>query len=281
VKRPLVVLAFAATLVAGIAACSSSSDAPDVAEVVTDSVPSSEAASGGSDGSVDPLDPVDKPGETTVVATGPGQEPTERPIDQVAFGTAPCVQFDEAAPPQRVFAAAPQRCVDQTKTYTAVMVTNKGTMTFELDVKRAPLTVNSFVNLARAKYFDGIHFHRVVPNFVLQAGDPTVLTPEAVASPSAGTGGPGYEFANENPNGGEYQIGSLAMANAGPDTNGSQFFVISGENGKTLPPQYSLFGGFTGDPASLETMNAIAGLAVTDGPPSEPVVIQSVRITEQ
>ena len=107
------------------------------------------------------------------------------------------------------------------------MVTSKGTMTIALDPLAAPRTVNSFVFLARYHYFDGIVFHRVIPGFVLQGGDPT----------GTGTGGPGYKFADELPAPGRYELGSLAMANAGPNTNGSQFFVISGPDGMRLPAQ--------------------------------------------
>ena len=96
----------------------------------------------------------------------------------------------------------------------------------------APKTVNNFVVLARYHYYDGIVFHRIIPGFVLQGGDPQ----------GDGRGGPGYRFEDELPPAGRYEVGSLAMANAGPDTNGSQFFVISGPDGVRLPPQYSLFG---------------------------------------
>ncbi len=85
---------------------------------------------------------------------------------------------------------------------------------------------------SRYNYFDDTECHRVIQGFVAQCGDPT----------ATGTGGPGYEFADELPEAGTYQIGSLAMANSGPDTNGSQFFIISGDNGAALPPEYSLFG---------------------------------------
>ena len=112
------------------------------------------------------------------------------------------------------------------------MVTSHGTMVIALDPLAAPKTVNSFVFLARYHYYDGIIFHRIIPGFVLQGGDPT----------GTGTGGPGYNFADELPGPGSYQLGSLAMANAGPNTNGSQFFVISGPDGVGLPPLYSLFG---------------------------------------
>ena len=96
----------------------------------------------------------------------------------------------------------------------------------------APKTVNSFVFLARNGYYDGLNFHRIIPGFVLQGGCPE----------GSGRGGPGYQFEDELPAPGRYEIGSLAMANAGPNTNGSQFFIISGQDGVRLPPQYSLFG---------------------------------------
>jgi cyclophilin family peptidyl-prolyl cis-trans isomerase len=147
------------------------------------------------------------------------------------------------------------------------MVTSMGTMTIALDPASAPRTVNSFVVLARYHYYDGIVFHRIIPGFVLQGGDPT----------GTGTGGPGYKFADELPKPGRYELGSLAMANAGPDTNGSQFFVISGPDGMRLPPQYSLFGKVV---AGLETVAAIDAVGTPGGKPSEKVTIESVTIEE-
>lgn len=199
--------------------------------------------------------------------------------NEAGFGSAACVRADGSAPQQRAFSAAPQKCIETAKSYVATMKTSKGTMVFDLLDDAAPITVNSFVNLARAKYYDGIYFHRVVPEFVLQAGDPGATSEAGIAG--AGAGGPGYQFVNELPAAGAYQVGSLAMANAGPDTNGSQFFIISGVNGTQLPPSYSLFGQLTADPANLVTMNAIAGLAVQDGPPSQPVVIESLTVAEK
>jgi cyclophilin family peptidyl-prolyl cis-trans isomerase len=158
-------------------------------------------------------------------------------------------------------------CIDTAKRYTATMETSKGTMTIALDAVSAPRTVNSFVFLARYHYFDGIVFHRVIPGFVLQGGDPT----------GKGTGGPGYRFADELPKPGRYELGSLAMANAGPDTNGSQFFVISGPDGMRLPPQYSLFGQVV---SGLETVAAIDAVGTAQGKPTERVTIDSVTISE-
>ncbi len=179
----------------------------------------------------------------------------------------PCPAADGSSEKVAAFPAAPPECIDATKTYTVAVDTSQGSYTAVLDAAKAPITVNSFVYLARYHYFDGTTCHRVVPNFVIQCGDPT----------ATGSGGPGYEFADELPAQGEYKLGSLAMANSGPDTNGSQFFVISGDNGIQLPPSYSLFGQIT---EGLDTVAAINALAVNDGPPSETVTINSVTVTE-
>jgi cyclophilin family peptidyl-prolyl cis-trans isomerase len=159
-------------------------------------------------------------------------------------------------------------CIDPEHRYSAEMVTSKGTMRIALDPVAAPVTVNSFVFLARYHYFDGIVFHRIIPGFVLQGGDPT----------GTGRGGPGYRFADELPKPGRYEIGSLAMANAGPDTNGSQFFVISGPQGVSLPPQYSLFGKVV---SGLDVVAAIDAVGSRSGTPKEKVTIESVTITEK
>jgi cyclophilin family peptidyl-prolyl cis-trans isomerase len=148
------------------------------------------------------------------------------------------------------------------------MVTSHGTLVIVLDPLAAPRTVNSFVFLARYHYFDGIVFHRIIPGFVLQGGDPT----------GSGSGGPGYRFADELPPAGRYKVGSLAMANAGPDTNGSQFFVISGPDGVRLPPLYSLFGEVV---SGLDVVEKIDAVGSRSGSPKERVVIESVTIEER
>jgi cyclophilin family peptidyl-prolyl cis-trans isomerase len=198
------------------------------------------------------------------------------------YGTTPCAPAAGTPEPVRKFTSPFQKCIDPAKTYTATMVTNKGTMIFTLNPTKAPGTVNNFVNLIRSKYYDGIYFHRVVQDFVLQAGDPNVITEAAITSGVAGSGDPGYSFGDELPQQGEYKIGDLAMANAGANTNGSQFFVISGPNGATLPPNYALFGSLTSDPANLVTLKAISDLAKpgADGPPTQPVVIQTMTVVE-
>jgi cyclophilin family peptidyl-prolyl cis-trans isomerase len=174
---------------------------------------------------------------------------------------------DGSSPKQQKFDGAPPMFIDPEKRYTAEMVTNKGTLVISLDPAAAPKTVNSFVFLARYHYYDGIIFHRIIPGFVLQGGDPT----------GTGTGGPGYKFADELPKPGRYELGSLAMANAGPNTNGSQFFVISGPSGVRLPPQYSLFGKVV---SGLDVVAAIDAVGTQSGTPKEKVTIESVTITE-
>jgi cyclophilin family peptidyl-prolyl cis-trans isomerase len=165
------------------------------------------------------------------------------------------------------FDAAPPMIIDTAKTYTATMVTSKGTLEILLDALGSPVTVNSFVFLARWHYYDGIVFHRVIPGFVLQGGDPT----------GTGAGGPGYRFNDELPKPGRYELGSLAMANAGPNTNGSQFFVISGPDGMRLPPLYALFGKVV---KGLDVVEVINALGSPSGKPRENVVIESVTVKE-
>ena len=179
----------------------------------------------------------------------------------------PCPAADGSSPKTQHFDGPPPMCIDVTRRYSAEMVTSKGTMTIALDPVAAPKTVNNFVFLARYHYFDGIFFHRVIPGFVLQGGDPR----------GTGTGGPGYEFEDELPRPGRYELGSLAMANAGPNTNGSQFFVISGPSGVRLPPQYSLFGKVVN---GLDVVAAVDALGTSSGKPKERVTIVSMTITE-
>ncbi len=174
---------------------------------------------------------------------------------------------DGSSPKTQRFDSEPPMVIDPAKRYTATMVTSKGTMVIALDAVGAPKTVNNFVFLARYHYYDDVTFHRIIPGFVLQGGDPE----------GTGRGGPGYRFADELPQPGRYQIGSLAMANAGPNTNGSQFFVISGPDGAALPPQYSLFGAVV---SGGEVVAAIEGVGSRSGTPSERVVIESVTIAE-
>lgn len=191
---------------------------------------------------------------TTVVAD---DEPTE------------CPPVDGVSEPRREFSSPPPDCLDPGATYTAELTTNFGPITIDLDPEIAPLAVNNFVVLARYGYYDNTVCHRIVGDFVIQCGDPT----------ATGSGGPGYTFADELPEAGQYEIGSVAMANSGPDTNGSQFFIISGPNGAQLPPLYSLFGEVSSGLDTVEAIDAVANPA-NETAPLEEVRIARVRIIE-
>ena len=128
-------------------------------------------------------------------------------------------------------AKQPDMQIDQSTRYEAVISTDKGDITMVLDPALAPVTVNNFVVNARQGFYDGLTFHRVVPGFVIQGGDPE----------GTGTGGPGYTFADE-PVRADYILGAVAMANAGPDTNGSQFFICIEDCTRKLDKLYNLFG---------------------------------------
>ena len=121
--------------------------------------------------------------------------------------------------------------IDEDTIYQVTIETDRGPIVMELDPKLAPNTVNHFVSLARGGFYDGLTFHRVVPDFVIQGCDPK----------GTGSGGPGYKWDDE-PVKGEYSLGAVAMANAGPNTNGSQFFICIDDCTSKLQPLYNLFG---------------------------------------
>ena len=188
-------------------------------------------------------------------------------------GETPCPAVDGSEARASTFENAPSNCLDASKTYTAVVTTNKGEFSIVLDQTKAPLAANNFVTLARYKYFDNTQCHRAILDFVVQCGDPT----------ATGSGGPGYSFADELPQAGEYKLGSIAMANSGPNTNGSQFFIITGDQGVTLPPSYTLFGQVTsGLDTTVPALNAASNPdpAANGVPPLETLTIMSVVITE-
>ncbi len=209
--------------------------------------------------------------DTTVTATtGTSFAPAE---GRAITDETPCPATDGSESRAASFEKAPPTCIDTTKTYTAVVLTNKGEFTIVLDAMQAPLAVNNFVTLARYHYFDGTTCHRAIKDFMVQCGDPT----------ATGTGGPGYAFPDELPSAGSYKLGSLAMANSGPNTNGSQFFVITGLQGVALPPSYTLFGQVTnGLDSTVPALNAASNQdpAANGVPPAETLQIISVTITE-
>jgi cyclophilin family peptidyl-prolyl cis-trans isomerase len=160
----------------------------------------------------------------------------------------------------------PVMAIDQNKEYTATIKTTLGEIEIQLLPKDAPITVNNFVFLARQGYYDGIKFHRVVRGFVIQAGDPT----------GTGAGGPGYQFADELPPKRPYDFGVVAMANAGPNTNGSQFFIGTGSQVKNLNsmPNYTIFGVVTrGSDVAVKINDTPVGGASGQSP------LTDVRIT--
>ena len=177
-----------------------------------------------------------------------------------------CPNPDGSGPKIQQFTSAPQICIDPEKRYSARFTTSKGEFVVALDAVRAPKTVNNFVFLARYHYYEGVVFHRIIPGFVVQGGDPT----------GTGTGGPGYTIPDELPKAGAYKIGTVAMANTGaPHTGGSQFFIVVGKSGTQLPPSYSIFGQVT---SGMNVVQAIAADGSASGTPTKVHKMISVTI---
>jgi peptidylprolyl isomerase len=203
----------------------------------------------------------------------------EKPAQQAAPAkpapaSSPAPVAGGATPKQ--WSSPPQMAIDPNKQYTATIDTNLGQMKAELFAKKAPNTVNNFVFLAREGFYSGVPFHRIISGFMVQTGDPT----------GTGRGGPGYRFADELPSDLNYDKGTLAMANAGPNTQGSQFFICHDDlsaKGK-LPKNYTIFGKLT---SGLDVLDKIATSPVRAGPtgePSQPTVelkINSVTVEER
>lgn len=160
----------------------------------------------------------------------------------------------------------PELTIHLDKDYSATLDTNHGEIVIEFDAARSPLAVNNFVFLAKDGFYDGVVFHRVIENFMIQGGDPT----------GTGRGGPGYRFRDELEGAGSYSRGTVAMANAGPNTNGSQFFICHTDVG--LPHSYTIFGKVT---SGLDTVDSIATTPTDPGDrPHDDVVINKVTVTE-
>jgi cyclophilin family peptidyl-prolyl cis-trans isomerase len=164
--------------------------------------------------------------------------------------------------------------IDAAKKYVAVFDTSLGAFKIELLAGESSKTVNNFVFLAKNKFYDGTVFHRIIKTFMIQGGDPT----------GTGCGGPGYQFADELPVKHSYDVGVVAMANAGPNTNGSQFFICTGADSKYLnqQPNYTQFGKVV---EGLDTVQKLAAVPVTFAngemsKPQTPPVIKSIAITE-
>lgn len=162
--------------------------------------------------------------------------------------------------------------IDQNKTYQATLKTTAGDITISLNAKQTPITVNNFVTLSKKNFYDNTIFHRVIKGFMIQGGDPK----------GNGTGDPGYKFDDE-PFEGEYIRGTVAMANSGPNTNGSQFFIMHKDN--SLPKNYVIFGKVI---SGIEVVDKIAEAPVKPNPmsgensvPVNPVSIKSITIIEK
>lgn len=170
---------------------------------------------------------------------------------------------------KKMYSYPPVVSIDTNKKYTATMKTSAGDMVIALNAKETPVTANNFIFLAREKFYDNTIFHRTIPGFMIQGGDPQ----------GTGMGGPGYKFDDESFTG-KYERGTLAMANSGPDTNGSQFFIMHKDY--PLPPNYVIFGKVT---SGLEVVDKIAEAPTKPGgegsSPVTPVTIESVTITEE
>lgn len=182
-------------------------------------------------------------------------------------------KVDNGAATQQQWNKEPEMVISDTKTYTATIATSSGSIDLELFPKDAPNTVNSFVCLAKAGYFDGTPVHRIVKDFVIQGGDPT----------GTGTGGPGYRF-NDEPITRDYVKGTLAMANSGLNTNGSQFFICTADLTGNLDKAYTIFGQVTGGMEVVDLLNSTPTRSLGTGAPAstpiDPVMITSVTITE-
>ncbi|MBJ7329077.1 MAG: peptidylprolyl isomerase [Solirubrobacteraceae bacterium] len=198
-----------------------------------------------------------------------------------AAATTPAATTEQAAAPGECTPAEPKTHdgkvgkptgkLDPAKTYVATVVTNCGTFEITLDVKRAPKTSNSFKHLADEGFYDGLSFHRIVPGFVIQGGDPS----------GDGTGGPDYSVEEAPPSDLQYTKGVVAMAKTGaeaPGTSGSQFYVVTGDDAG-LPPEYALLGKVTKGQEIADAIEAVETDPSTEQPVN-PVVIESIKVTE-
>ena len=201
-----------------------------------------------------------------VVGCGGGNDEATGTTTTAASGE--CASVDAPEPRDPGSGDAPTAPLEDGKTYALTFDTNCGSFTVALDTELAPDTAASLVALAKAGYFDDTIFHRVVPGFVIQGGDPT----------QSGSGGPGYSTVDVPPSDSSYTKGTVAMAKSeleAPGTAGSQFFVVTAEDAG-LPPEYAIVGEVID---GIDTIDRIGALGVADGPPSQPVVVESVTVT--
>lgn len=197
--------------------------------------------------------------------------PTNIPSPSATPTTSSSIKYQSSV---KKYSAYPTMYIDQNVTYTGVIETSMGNISFQLDAKDTPLTANNFYFLAKSGFYDGLTFHRVVKGFVIQGGDPN----------GDGTGGPGYKFKDEV-NSTQVSLGSLAMANSGPNTNGSQFFIatsndssVTGLNANPSSAYYTVFGKVT---SGMDVVNAIDNVKVdSNSKPTTTVKIISIKMDQ-
>ncbi|HEY3844591.1 MAG TPA: peptidylprolyl isomerase [Acidimicrobiales bacterium] len=256
--RNVIILAVVAAIIVGIVFLVAGNGSPPKKKSSSGSTTSTTKASGST---------------TTTVASSAANKAAQAKADAAAV-KAGCPAKTSATVNTQKYAAAPPMTLDQTKLYSATVVTTAGTFTMALNAKSAPTTVNNFVFLANKGYYHCVIFHRVIPTFMDQTGDPT----------GTGNGGPGYTIPDENPPKAtdasqQYPLGSVAMANTGqPNSGGSQFFIVAGPEGEQLPNTYALFGRIL---TGMNVVDAINGEGSTAGvPPDVTQRIISVTINE-
>ena len=240
-------------LAGGGLACACGSTTPSPTRAASTPPPTSPSASG-----------------AVTTTSGASSESPQAEADHVAEG-AGCPANPSTALTKPHWSRPPAMAIDTTTTYSATVTTDVGSFVIALDVGQAPLTVNNFVFLADQGFYNCVIFHRVIPGFMDQTGDPT----------GTGAGGPGYTFADELPKRAspQYPVGSVAMANAGPNTNGSQFFIVTGAEGENLPPDYTIFGSVTSGMAVVDRINADGNAdAASNGVPPK-VIHRMLKVT--
>jgi cyclophilin family peptidyl-prolyl cis-trans isomerase len=227
--------------------------------------------------------PSSKPPSSTLPAssTKPAASSTtlsSTPTAPAPSSQSPSTQASVPAPKTMSWSQPPAMQIDVNKKYIATVETTLGSFKIQLFPQETPKTVNNFIFLSKQGYYNGVIFHRIMKTFMIQTGDPT----------GTGAGSPGYKFADELPPKHSYDPGIVAMANSGPNTNGSQFFICTGADAKNLNnyPNYTQFGQVTD---GMDIVQKIAGVNVVANPqnpreiskPTDPPAIKSITITEQ
>ena len=220
-------------------------------------------------------------GDEGDLSASPSPTPSPSVPPETAQFASPCTKIADVEDGQQKFPNPPCKIIDPNKSYTATIETTKGTMEVELFAADAPVTVNNFVFLARAGYYDGSIFHRVIPNFGNPAFPDTNMVQGGDPVKDDGTGGPGYEFGDENLIPFD-QPGYLAMANAGAGTNGSQFFFLDGQLQHLNNPDgglgwHTVFGQISD---GLDVIKDVAGVPLEGSVPKKDVRVTKVTITE-